>query len=570
MPSVSSGNVCWTPPTPSGDERKHPHVLASIPITPPGTTPRPSRALPADVEHVLKEHAAHLMDRMEALMSQQEQVIVRLFESQRQPRSHLERLGTASATAVVADTGIMKGQSASQQTPDSSRGPPTLPSLNGDDKSLGMSAFTRKYDRPGNKHPSISGISGQLGQLSNAVVTSEMCKVWSDHGNLRDKLKHLVNSVPYELVMTSLIILNTALIVEQTDQDAKCDNKVTCAVSWINYMNLALLVVYTIESAIVIYAWHWGVLGEPSRVFEILIVITGYLDILVTNLLAREAPSFQIMRLVRLTRLLRGMRLLAIFPELKFITVGFLNAMRVMMWGCIMLMLIILAASIVAVELVHPVNEEIEHDSEYCKDAFGSVWNATIWFFQVTTAGDSWGACAIPIIKYKPLCFFGFAGAHVTVQIGFLNLIMSVIIDRVADARAKDTDTRLHAKEKEIEESRQKWFELFDKLDKDGNGQLSVEEIVKGFDTFHDFNKDLKLLGIERDDLPRLLSLMDEDNDGSVSVDELVSMFDMVVHFDNKMHQVSMGMQLRVIGQRLEMRLKRLQNWLLANVATFD
>jgi len=43
-------------------------------------------------------------------------------------------------------------------------------------------------------------------------------------------------------------------------------------------------------------------------------------------------------------------------------------------------------------------------------------------------------------VTESPLTFIIFAGALVTVQLGFTNLILSVIVDKAAEAREEDNE----------------------------------------------------------------------------------------------------------------------------------
>lgn len=384
----------------------------------------------------------------------------------------------------------------------------------------------------------------------------------SASSGFRAKLQHILKSTLYDCVIAAILIFNCVLIIAETDLSAQCAPELSmnqCVPTWMFTMNIVFLAIYTLESVVVIDAVRLHIFREKDRLFEVFIVIVSWVD-LILIVFGNSLPSIEYLRLIRLTRLLRMTRLLSLFPELRHIMMGFANAMSAMLWGFMLLMVILLGASIIAVEIVRPVNRKVQPDSAYCAEAFESVWNATLLLFQIIPAGDSWGACMLPIIKYEPVLFLFVGGTLIAVQVGFLNLVMSVIIDRVAESRENDKVALLRKKEKEIHKSRARWMEFFARLDSDGSGFLSLDEFMQGFDEIPEFNTDLKLLGIERQDLPHLLNLMDEDSSNCVSCDELLSMFDMVWNFDTKMHQVSIGMQLRTVFHHLEQRLQAISH----------
>ena len=82
--------------------------------------------------------------------------------------------------------------------------------------------------------------------------------------------------------------------------------------------------------------------------------------------------------------------------------------------------------AILGVQLIHPIQAEIwaDTDCEWCKGAFGSVWNASLTIFMTVVAADNWGEVAIPIIDRQPWTFLWFLIVLVTVQLAMLNLIL--------------------------------------------------------------------------------------------------------------------------------------------------
>ena len=74
-----------------------------------------------------------------------------------------------------------------------------------------------------------------------------------------------------------------------------------------------------------------------------------------------ELPSLVLLRIFRLLRLGRGRAVLQLFPELNLLVLGLKGAMRAIFWGLIFLFTVVLIWGILAVQLIHPLNEEIAH-----------------------------------------------------------------------------------------------------------------------------------------------------------------------------------------------------------------
>ena len=100
--------------------------------------------------------------------------------------------------------------------------------------------------------------------------------------------------------------------------------------------------------------------------------------------------------------------------------------------------------SILAVERFHPINRVLyaERQDHYCANAFETVMRATLVFFQTLIAGDSWGTCSIPVIEAQPAYFIVFAEAFVTIQLGFTNLVLAIIVDKAQEAKETSKSSR--------------------------------------------------------------------------------------------------------------------------------
>merc|ERR1719453_2839040 len=100
-----------------------------------------------------------------------------------------------------------------------------------------------------------------------------------------------------------------------------------------------------------------------------------------------------------------------------------------------MIVVLLLLFAVLSVEVINPVSVRIHKEDTYCAAAFSSVWNCMLMFFQTLVAGDSWGNCALPVIKAHFWTFLIFAAALISVQLGFMNLILAVIVERASRAR---------------------------------------------------------------------------------------------------------------------------------------
>merc|ERR1719215_961084 len=106
-------------------------------------------------------------------------------------------------------------------------------------------------------------------------------------------------------------------------------------------------------------------------------------------------------------KLMRAVRILLAFPELYMLVKGIFGAMKAILWGTFLIMCVLTLFSIMAVELIHPINSRVESSGTYvdcdrCGRAFATVPASIVTFTQTIVTGDSWGQVSIPIIEEEP------------------------------------------------------------------------------------------------------------------------------------------------------------------------
>merc|ERR1719487_483349 len=110
---------------------------------------------------------------------------------------------------------------------------------------------------------------------------------------------------------------------------------------------------------------------------------------------------------------------------------GLVAAMKAIMWATVMISVTLLFWSLVGVEIIHPLVEELakedrfEGDCDRCATAFRSVWESNLTLIQTVLCGDNWGRMAIPLGEAYPLSMLYFLASFVSVNLGIMNLIVA-------------------------------------------------------------------------------------------------------------------------------------------------
>jgi len=109
-----------------------------------------------------------------------------------------------------------------------------------------------------------------------------------------------------------------------------------------------------------------------------------------------------------------------------------------------------------------------------------------------------------------------------TLVFGVLNLIVAVIVDVFAESRDKDVFARASELEEEEREQKAVLGQIFKRIDTDGGGTLSYNELLQGASKEAEFLRWLRVMDIDSRDLEQLFSIVDEDGSGEIDPGEFI------------------------------------------------
>lgn len=340
---------------------------------------------------------------------------------------------------------------------------------------------------------------------------------------LRIRVIEVVEATRTEMCLGLVILFNMVLLIVETDATSEDGD----APAWVIIANYVLLGVYVTELTVRFFAYHLQFFSDGWNVMDFLIIgfdiILVFLDLILGNM-----PRISVCRAFRLVRICRAFKALSMFPELDALLRSFMNAIKAILWGMTLILIVICVWSILAVQLIHPVNKDVTEEGVYlrmgcerCPHAFSTVFYSMLTLFQTLVAGDSWGQVALPIIEHYPPAGIFFLCALVTVSLAIMNLILAVIVERAQDSATENLAEQAEEKRKKFEEAALELLELCGQLDSDNSHCLSKQELLKGFDT-KEFSDAMQVMGIRRGDMDVLFDVLDEDGSGDIKYVEFV------------------------------------------------
>lgn len=201
--------------------------------------------------------------------------------------------------------------------------------------------------------------------------------------------------------------------------------------------------------------------------------------------------------------------------------------MQATFWSALLLFFMLTFCSIIAVQVVHPLNKQVADTGEYddcprCKEAFESVMAANLTFLKTIVAGDSWRRVSIPIMEKFPSTIFVFTGMLLSIVFGVMNLVLSCTVNRALESREADQKFQLARQRSMFQKSCEEFAEICQSLDTQRRGLLTKEEMHLGFDRNEHFTAVMQSMNMRRDDMEMLFQLMDKNLSGDVNYEEFI------------------------------------------------
>ena len=169
---------------------------------------------------------------------------------------------------------------------------------------------------------------------------------------------------------------------------------------WIPALNLAILLLYSLECLVRLFAEQCLFWWNRWNLTDFVIVLSGWLDFIFADVL-----SVNLLRMSRLIRVSRAVRLLISIPEFYLLINGLYSSIKAILFGALLLVAMIVVWAVIAVQLLHPITSTLEKyylHCERCPRGFSTVFQAGLTLFQQLVAGDSWGTINLQLVEEAP------------------------------------------------------------------------------------------------------------------------------------------------------------------------
>jgi len=353
-------------------------------------------------------------------------------------------------------------------------------------------------------------------------------------GYVQGRMTRLMSSKHVMHLMAAIVLIDA--YCNCADIDARAEG--STADTAIVVISNTCLVLYTVELVVMGILKGTRYFKDGFVLLDLFVVICGYTELILSAADPGNAFSsvgvLRVLRLVRIIRLLRLLRRTRALRELQKLVIMMSTCLKALLWSFVFCFVIMTIWAMLMVELVQPLVSQMGPgqfgDCADCVDAMSSVMLANLLLFKTVIAGDSWGQIAVPVITAYPATAIIFVGSLLTLVFGVLNLIVAVVVDTFADARDRDILNLAEEMEQDVEADKKFLEKMFNRIDKEGSGQLSLEQLVEGARKDAEFQSRLRVMDIDEVDLQQLFDMIDTDGSGTIEAPEFIRPLSRWVH----------------------------------------
>ncbi|MCS6891834.1 MAG: ion transporter [Rhodovarius sp.] len=227
----------------------------------------------------------------------------------------------------------------------------------------------------------------------------------------RARIARLVLEPWFQRTVIGLILFNALTLGLETSASV-----MAAAGGLLRALDQLLLVLFSVELALRIYAFRGRFFRDPWGLFDLAVVAIAWL------------PATGPLSVLRALRVLRVLRLISMVPSLRMVVEAMLRALPGMASIVLLMALLFYVAAVMATKLFGTI----------MPDRFGTLGDSLFTLFQLMTL-ESWAeATARPVMEQAPMAWLFFVPFILIATFVVLNLFIGVIVDSIQSLRARE------------------------------------------------------------------------------------------------------------------------------------
>jgi voltage-gated sodium channel len=229
---------------------------------------------------------------------------------------------------------------------------------------------------------------------------------------LRRKLSTFIESPHATAVITLLIVANAIALGLETDRGI-----MAAYGGWLNGLDQLILLVFTAELAIKLFAYRLSFFRSGWNVFDFVIVAIAWI------------PAAGPLTILRALRVLRVMRLLSMIPQMRRVISAIGHSIPGMLSVIGVLCLVFYVSAVLCTNLFG------HHPDPRMQEWFGTIGASAYTLFQIMTL-ESWSMGIVrPTMELFPFAWVFFVPFIIVTSFAVLNLFIGIIVDAMQTAQ---------------------------------------------------------------------------------------------------------------------------------------
>jgi len=386
----------------------------------------------------------------------------------------------------------------------------------------------------GNFNPTVVRLSLWVGQILDSV--EESLQSVADILQ-RDRVAGWLSSPCFTMVISLIILLNAAFTgyishftMEKT-LAAYDEGKTLPFVepSWHNLVESFFVVAFTLELLMRCFAegcdflfgkeWTWNAM-------DALLVAASFVELALPD--AGVNLTFlrveRLFKMVRAFRILKVVRHVMLFRQLRILLLAVVNALVFMMWAILVLLVVIFLFSVLfMMGVVGYVNDAPSDDPTVAQFRiyFHSLPMAMLTLYMSCSGGVDWWEIAHLLLQMSWQWCLLFAFFQSVMLLGMLNIVTGFVVQDAVEALDSDKELQAHFRDERTAALCHELKALFHQMDSKGCGTVQKTEFVR-FMKKEEARTLMAALEVNVTDADMLFNMLDVDENEEVEIDEFV------------------------------------------------
>lgn len=362
-------------------------------------------------------------------------------------------------------------------------------------------------------------VNEMLEEANRTEDAAEPKGLWA---SLRERSRRIVEAQWFEYVTGAVIMLNMITICVEVDASIQTGES-----PWPPWVELSFWFLYTVELIFRLLAHGLTNFCNAWFILDAFLVAVGFIALVVIPIAGDDASiggfefeKLLVVRGLRLLRLVRALRMVRQFKVMWRLVYSLLGAGQTMMSMFALILLALFIFGCVAVELIRK-DEELLDDPEtgpVVRKYFNTLPTSILTLLQFVTL-DSVAAIYYPLVMFRPSLIIFFTPIFLFISVGLMNLVTAILVESALESAQQEAEAGRQELKNKIRGALPSLLDIFQTLDTDMSGFITRDELDA---VPVDILPASVLESLPIDNMQELFEMLDVDGTGTLTLAEFV------------------------------------------------